>query len=151
MVGTVTVRTFGFRELEQKLRQLPNRTRKAVLVRTLRKAAPMVVNVLRANAPRGLTGHLAASPAAGTKLTRHQAAQDAGTVKSTAQLNIGIAADGTTGVTQYAALTEFYNRGTTGWFTRGWESTRGLALEVIKVELAAAIDKSLARGSGARG
>lgn len=69
----VTVRTEGFRELEQALEQLATPgARKASARRALRKAAEPIVEAAQGMAPRGATGTLAPSVSVGTALSRRQ-------------------------------------------------------------------------------
>lgn len=148
MVGAVSVRVTGFRELEGRLRELPNRTRGSVLTRTLRVAAEPIRAAAQANAPdrpplgQGLKSSLIIS----TRVTAGQRAQRPSWPRSTKEISIG-----PSGVpVQYAHLTEFgsvHNVGT-AWFTRAYEAHKAQAVELIRTELARQIERSLARGRG---
>lgn len=70
-MAKVTVRVEGLRELEAALRQLSKRTGKAVLRRTLLKAAAPMAEHAQSLAPER-SGQLKKSVGVGTKLTRRQ-------------------------------------------------------------------------------
>jgi HK97 gp10 family phage protein len=149
VAGPVTFSVTGFRELDRRLRDLPNRTRKAVLQRALKKAAEPMRRAAQATAPV-MYGDLKGSIIVGTRLTARQAGFARGTVKSTAEIHIGPSSDGSTGVLSYAALTEFgtANAPGTAWLTRAYEANKAGAIDMIRREVLAAIEKAMARGSG---
>lgn len=142
----IRVQVHGFRELDQRLKDLPNRTRKAVLVRALRRAAEPMRAEAQANAPKD-EGDLARSIIVGTRLSARQRGLARGTVKSTAEVNIGPSSDGSTGVLNYAAITEFgsIHMAGTAWLTRAYEANKERAIEIMRAEVLAAIEKALRR------
>lgn len=141
----VIVRAEGFRELEQKLRLLPNRTRKPVMVRALKKAAEPTVQATKSLAPVG-EGDLRDSIIVSTRLSARQKGLARNT-KSTAEVYIGPSGDGTEGVLNYAWHVEFGTERAAphAYLRPAWDRTKAGAIELIRRELSAAIEKSLRR------
>jgi len=74
-MARVTVKTEGFKELQEALLELPKATGRNVARRALLKAAKPIAEAASANAPIGPTGKLHISIDAGTQLTRRQRSQ----------------------------------------------------------------------------
>lgn len=145
----MTAQALGFRELEARLRNLPNRTRKSALTRTLTKSAEPMRSTAQENAPKR-SGDLARSPIVSTRVTARQRGLSRDGVKSTAEISIGPSSDGSTGVFNYAHLAEFGwgGRPGTAWLTRAYEQHKAGAVELIRRDLATVLEKALRRQSG---
>jgi hypothetical protein len=137
-----TVRVDGLRDLDAALGELPKATGKAVLRRTGRKALEPMRADAEANAPR-LEGHLAASVAIGTKLTRRQAGLHRKMFKDErASVELFMGPNNPAAVPQ-----EFgWEDGAAQPYMRpAWDANKDRALEIIKTELWSEIEKSAKR------
>jgi HK97 gp10 family phage protein len=141
MAKTVTVE--GLRELDAALGNLPKSTGKAVLRRTLKKAAQPIIEEATAKVPV-LTGALQISIGAGTKLTKRQARLHRKMFASDrASVEMFVGAGGLAQATQ----AEFGNRHQAAepYMRPAWDGNQDQALEIIKAELGAEIIKAAQR------
>lgn len=142
-MAKTTVTIDGLRELDAALGQLPKATGKAVLRRTLKKAAKPIEDAGRNNAPLGPTGNLKASYGTGTKLTRRQAQLHRKMFKSDkASVEIFVGPNDPADI-----QTEFGNehQGAEPHLRPAWDGNKDQALEIIKTELGAEIMKAAQR------
>lgn len=145
MADGVNIRIEGLRELDQRLLELKNRTRKTVLERAAKKALAPMRDAAEQNAPIGPTGHLHASFIVSTRLSARQKGFDRGFERSTAQVYLG--PKGEHGVWYYAALQEFGWQGHPGRFalTKAYEAHKQGAVVMVGREILAEIEKALRR------
>jgi HK97 gp10 family phage protein len=133
-------RVEGLRELNQALGELPKATQKNVLRRVLKKAAQPVDDEASSSAPND-TGKLEQSVITGMRLTRSQrsSAYRAGS-NGVVEIHVGTAMG-------RGLFTEFgtFKDAPQMWFTRAWEGTKNQALDIIKSDLGAEIEKSASR------
>lgn len=138
MTGKVTFS--GFAQLEKELDKLKVSTGKAVLRRTLKKAALPMAELANSFAPVGATGEYAQSYHYSTKLTKRQAALQRREGKATVQGFVGT--DDPAGVQQ-----EFgnINHGPQPALRPAWDQDRKALLGRLRAQLWQEIEKSIAR------
>ncbi|MGK7653152.1 HK97-gp10 family putative phage morphogenesis protein [Roseovarius sp. B08] len=127
----------GFKAAERALMQLPKATAKSTVRRVLKKAAQPIADAGRANAP-SREGNLKASYGVGTRLTKRQGRM------SRKESEVEVYA----GPNDPAAVqTEFGNDHQVAepHLRPAWDSERRGALDLIKSEQMAEIEKSVAR------
>jgi HK97 gp10 family phage protein len=133
----VTVKTTGFKELEQSLMELPRATGKNVVRRTLRKAAEPIAADASTNAPRGRTGKLQDDIHVGTQLTRSQRkAKESGF-----EVHVGPSADPRGRFVEFGTAHQAPNP----FLRRAWDANEANALSTIRTTLADEIKKAAAR------
>jgi HK97 gp10 family phage protein len=146
-----TSRTSGFRELDQALTQIAQRSQRPLLLRALRKAAAPLAAEIKQRAPRD-EGDLQASIIVSTRLTKRQRRMNRSS-KSFAEIHVGPSGDGTAGVLNYAWHVEFGTAEAAAqpFMRPAWDGFQGRAIDLIRSELAAAISRSMSAGAVARG
>lgn len=155
-----TFKLEGFKELDRALGELPKRTGKNALRRTLRKAAEPILGEMKSAAPKD-TGRMVSKIAESGKLTANERNGDVAEF-------IGIGEDGqkvfgkqaarnavtihvgATGKKQNSPVPMWVEFGTAEMpanpFMRpAWESNKNKALNIIKVELKGEIEKAAKR------
>ena len=133
----VSFKVEGFRDLEKALMELPKATAKAAVRRILKKAAKPIADAGRANAPER-EGGLKESYGVGTRLTKRQRKV------SKKQSEVEVYA----GPNDPAAIqTEFGNehQAAEPHLRPAWDAEKRNALEIIKKEMWAEVEKSIAR------
>lgn len=142
MVGRVTVKIEGLKELDAALGELPKATAKNVLKRVLEDAGEITAQAARAKAPKD-EFHLHESIDVGTKLSPRQAGmhREAGG-KAFQEMFVGT--NNPAGVQQ-----EFGNsrHGAQPFMRPAWDGTKGEVLERISNNLWAEISKAAARAA----
>lgn len=133
------VKVEGLRELDRALGQLPKATARAVLQRTLKKAAQPLKAAMRAKAPK-LTHDLEQSIIDGTKLTRRQARMVKADGKAFATRHVGSS-------NPAAIPQEFgtFKEDAQPFARPAWAETQDDVLDIIKRELGGEIMKSAQR------
>ncbi|WP_315920435.1 HK97-gp10 family putative phage morphogenesis protein [Mesorhizobium sp. SP-1A] len=138
-----TVTVDGLRDLDAALGHLPKATGKAVLRRTLKKAAEPLISDAKAKVPV-LTGALQISISTGTKLTKRQARLHRKMFRDDkASVEMFVGAGGLAQATQ----AEFGNEHQTAepYMRPAWDANQGQVLDIIKNELGAEIMKAAQR------
>lgn len=138
-----TVRIEGLSELDTALSALPKSTGKAVLRRTLKKAAQPIADAAKQKVPV-LTGALQISIGVGTKLTRRQDRMHRKMFKDDkAYAEMFVGAGGLAQATQ----AEFGNahQQAQPYMRPAWDANKDAALDVIKTELRTEIIKAAKR------
>lgn len=132
------IRVEGLRELERALAELPRKTGKNVLKRTLMKAGEPIEKDAAQRAPE-LVGTLKRSVTTSQKLTRRQ--KKAHTKESAVEVFVGA------GGLPQAHLQEFgaAHHAPQPFLRPAFDSNKMRALETIKTDLAAEIEKARAR------
>lgn len=147
------VRLEGFRELERALTELPKATGKAVLRRVARGALEPMADSAAARAPVE-SGLLAFSMAVSEKRTRRARGKSTtrfvgGKFRASASTGIAMAMGPSAGqgALQYAAHVEFGTVDTPAqpFMRPAWDGGADKALEYVKDNLGAEIDKAAAR------
>lgn len=134
----VTVKLEGYAELAEGLEELPQATATNVQKRALKKAAAPIVDAAKRLAPR-LSGHLQTSIKPSEKLSRRQ--KSLYHKESQVEIFVGPAA-------LVQAITQEFgtiNNRPQPFMRPAWDANKRKALELIKDELAAEIEKARAR------
>jgi HK97 gp10 family phage protein len=136
-----TFKIEGLRELDQALAQLPKATQRNTLNRVLKKAATPTLDRMAGGAPV-LTGDLRESVIMGpsSKLTGRQKRDAKREGKHLAEIHVGTS-------NPAGQFQEFgtFKDSPQPFATPAWEETKDRALETIKADLGAEIEKSAAR------
>ena len=143
-----TFRLEGFKELDEALGKLPKATAKNVLKRTLNKAADPIDDDASASAPKD-TGRLERSVITGTRLTRSQRGSRGSyqldgsfraAAKNYVEVHVGTAMS-------RGMFQEFgtFKDNPQPFMRPAWEANKAKALEIIKAELGAEIEKAAKR------
>jgi HK97 gp10 family phage protein len=138
-MARTTVRVEGLVELDNALSELPKATARNVLRRALLKAGEPIRAAAEVNAPER-TGTLKTRIAIGTKLTRRQKKMH----KRESAVEVFV---GPSGVLSYAVPQEFgtAHHGPHAYMRPAWDENKTEALEIIKKDLGAEIEKARAR------
>lgn len=130
----------GFKELDRALMDLPKVTAKASVRRVLKKAGLPIAEAGSGNAPED-SGNLKASYGVGTRLTKRQ--RNVSTKESEVEVYVG--PDKSAAV--QGLQTEFGNehQAPQPHLRPAWDAEKRGALDVIRTELAADIEKTVAR------
>jgi HK97 gp10 family phage protein len=134
------VRVEGLRDLDRALGELPKRTGKAVLRRTLMRAAAPIAATAQALAPVD-EGGLKRSIHAGTRLSRRQARAMRGATRSTAEVYVGPGPSSKSITQEFGAE----HHGPQPYMRPAWDRERFRALQIIATTLGAEIDKAAKR------
>lgn len=128
----------GLSDLEEVLKELPRATARGVLQRTLKKQGQVIADAGEALAPK-LTGQLAQSYTVSTKLTRRQKGKH--TKESDVEVFVGPTPH------PKSIQTEFGNahQAPQPHLRPAWDGNVGKVLDGIRGELAAEIEKTVAR------
>ena len=134
---SVRFRVEGFRDIERAMKDLKPVAAKAVARRALKKAAQPIADAGAANAPR-LEGYLEDSFAIGTKLTKRQQARYR--KRSAVEMHVGPNDPA-------AVQVEFGNENQPAqpFMRPAWNSEKMNALKILRRELKAEVEKSIAR------
>lgn len=143
----VTVRVDGLRELDRALGELPKSTGKAVLRRTITKAAKPIVDMARSIAPDRPgkpRNDLVSSITVSSKLNKEQKKATRGDDKSFVEMYVGpdVSVPNAHGHWQEFGTV---NHGPQPFMRPAWDSQQGKALDIIKNELGDEIMKAAKR------
>jgi HK97 gp10 family phage protein len=124
------VKVEGLKELQERLKALPDRVSKDVLREVLLTAARPLVGAMRAGAPKH-SGDLADSITAGSRLSSRQASLHRQTDKNDVEIFVG------PGPLSYAHIVEFGSKyqQSKPYVRPAWDSGKGALLESIKSSL----------------
>lgn len=140
MVGRVTVKVEGLRQLAEALGELPKSAGKSVLRRVGMKALQPFDKAWREKAPH-LTGALEESGGVGTRLTRRQSRLNR---KRDERASVEVFA----GPNNPAAVPQEFgteNQRAQPFARPAWDETKDQALQIVKDELGTEIDKAAQR------
>lgn len=143
MVGKVTVRVEGLKELDAALGELPKATARSVLRRVGIKALKPFDERWRVLAPRD-QGNLAESGGIGTKLTRRQASLARKDAKANGKDFVEVYA----GANDPSAVQQEFgneNHGPQAFMRPAWDETNRKVLEIVKTDLGGEINKAAKR------
>ena len=148
---SATVKLEGFKELDAALAELSKAAGKAVLRRSLKKAAEPMAVLAESLAPRGPTGNLAMSVNYGTKLTKRQAGLHRKMFRDDKA-----SVEGFVGANDPAAVPQEFgtvDHGPQPFMRPAWDQDAMPLLDRLGQELAVEVEKSVkrARAKAARG
>lgn len=143
---TITIKTEGFKELEQNLELLTAAAGKGVLRRSLKKAAEPMAEIMRSKAPRGPSAPdaLADSIAVSTRLSKRQAAMHRKMFrddKAAVEMFVGPGPDPAAWNQEFGNI----NHGPQAFVRPAWDQDKRPMLDRLSKQLWAELEKSIKR------
>lgn len=143
---TITVKTTGFKELEENLDLLSKAAGKGVLQRGLKKAAEPMAELMRSLAPRGRSApdELADSIAVSTKLSKRQAGKHRKmfrTDKASVEMFVGPGPDPAAWNQEFGNI----NHSAQPFARPAWDQDKRPMLDRLSKELWSELEKSIKR------